>query len=676
MMNAMPDYRANLTALRAYLPAELFQWLSGEHRTVSTLVGGSDVGWNIDLGGRLLYPSGAEAYARDQVENFLKEPVRRISFAASNFLFDDDQIGPGGSFTPKPIDAESLAEKLHAQGEFIAARFADSLLRHIDGSVLDWFPDPTAGHLVSFGLGLGLHLAPLVEALPFRDLIIVDPYPEFLRHSLHAVDWRGLALELESRGGRIWFCIGQDAHALTEHVQAVLRGPNYIRIDGAYMFQHYEAAPLPDVIRGIQERGPILEMSQGFFEDEIRMVTHTVQHISAETAQLLTDRPAPIADPPPVLVIGSGPSADASMDHVARLQSEGAVVISAGTGLGVALNHGVTPDFHCEIENTVTIDEGLGLLAKDHDLSAIPLIASWTVSPRTSAFFPRRIFYFRDSNAGSRLFAKPEQIIALSGPTVANLACRAAIAVGVRDIYLFGIDLGSRARDVHHSGKSAYNLVEDAFWKSGRGMDGLEIEVPGNRGGTVFTSRQFQLTRTGFERLIRAFPETRFHNCSDGVRIAGAEPADAHTVSLRGIDGVGGAERLFSRLQAPSNIDANACRAGMRDYRAALSSWWSDVDSVLGTTGMSLDATIDRLYPHFADGLSAARMDAMGAIQASFAGSITSMLQLSYTIVRRLPAAQQTAAAQHVCDAMRRILSDAVRVADQNSRDLESEIPK
>jgi hypothetical protein len=675
-MTIAPHVAANLEALRSALPPELHTWLSSNPSTASRLTGGPVEGWNIDLGGRPLYPTGAAAYVEPQLTAFLASPVRRISFAASNFLFEEDQYGPDGDFTPRPLNAERLAGKLHAQGEFIAARFAEALLNDVDGRTLDWFPDRDTGHLVCFGLGLGLHLPKLVDALPFRDLVLVDPFPEFLLHSLDVVDWRALAEELARRGGRIWFCIGQDAQTLTEQVQTALRGHNYIRIDGAYMFQHYEVAPLPEVIRQIQERGPILEMAKGFFEDEIRMLTHTVQHHLAGPARLLVDRPPPREPMPPVLVIGSGPSADRSMDHVSRLQCEGAVVISAGTGLGVALNHGVTPDLHCEIENTVTIDEGLTLLAKDHDLAKITLLASWTVSPRTSAFFPNRIFYFRDSNAGSRLFASPDQVIGLSGPTVANLACRAAIAVGVRDIYLFGIDLGSRARDVHHSEKSAYNLAEDEFWKSGRGMDGLEIEAPGNRGGTVFTSRQFQLTRTGFERLIRAFAGTNFHNCSDGVRIAGAEPVDPSGLSFAGSEGPGSADRFFAGLGKPTDAVPGLCRDRLFAYRQALADWWSAMEKVLTRPDLDLDGLIDSVHPCIEDGLAADRMDAMGAIQASFAGSITSMLQLSYTVLRRLPADDRLTATRHLTAQMCEILSDAVRRAEQNSRDLESQIPK
>ncbi|RVU39416.1 DUF115 domain-containing protein [Hwanghaeella grinnelliae] len=675
-MTRLPDKRANLAAMRPILPPDLFAWLADDQRTASSLVGGPEEGWNIDLGGRLLYPSGASAYVDPQVSEFLANPVRRISFAASNFLFEEDQFGRDGRFTPRPLESKRLAAKLHEQGEFIAARFAEALLDHVDGQSLEWFPEKDAGHLVCFGLGLGLHLPMLVDALAIRDLVVVDPFPEFLRHSLHIVDWKALADELNRRGGRIWFCIGQDSQTLAEQVQTALRGPNYIRIDGAYMFQHYDVAPLPDVIRQIQERGPILEMAKGFFEDEIRMLTHTVQHHLAGPARLLVDQPPSKGPIPPVLVVGSGPSADKSMDQVARLQRDGAVVISAGTGLGVALNHGVTPDLHCEIENTVTIDEGLGLLTRDHDLSKITLLASWTVSPRTSAFFPNRIFYFRDSNAGSRLFARPEQVIGLSGPTVANLACRAAIALGVRDIYLFGIDLGSRARDVHHSEKSAYNLVEDEFWKTGRGMDGLEIEAPGNRGGTVFTSRQFQLTRTGFERLIRAYDGTNFHNCSDGVRIAGADPIDPVGLSFAGSEATAAVDSVLAKLGAAADPDPELCRTKLLAYRQALLQWWTGVEDLLRRPDLDLDGLIDGLYPMIEDGLSATRMDAMGAIQASFAGSITSMLQLSYTVLRHLPNGDRQTATRFLAPRMREILSDSVRRAEQNSRDLESEIPK
>lgn len=674
-MTSAPDYSANLSALQPFLPAALYAWLSENRPLTSRLVGGPAEGWNVDLGGRLLYPMGTADYVDPQISAFLANPVRRISFAASNFLFEEDQTGPDGSFSPRPLQAGRLAERLNEQGEFISARFAEALLHKVDGRSLDWFPAAEAGHLVSFGLGLGLHLPKLISALPVRDLVVVDPFPEFLRHSLSVLDWRGLVSELNRRGGRLWFCIGTDAHVLTEEIQTALRGPNYIRIDGAYMFQHYDVPPLPDVIRQIQERGPILELAKGFFEDELRMVSHTVQHHLEGPARLMKDLPPTKEEMPPVLVVGSGPSADTTMDDVARLQQEGAVVISAGTGLGVALNHGVIPDLHCEIENTVTIDEGLKLLARDHDLSKIPLLASWTVSPRTTVFFNDRVFYYRDSNAGSRLFAKPEEIVGFSGPTVANLACRAAIALGVKDIYLFGIDLGSRSKETHHSAKSAYNLMEDDFWRTGRGMDTLEIEVPGNTGGTVYTSRQFQLTRTGFERLIDTFSQTRFHNCSDGVRIRGAEPADSACLSMAGQGSSPPIDRLLGRLGDAVPPNGHGCRSALAAYRAALSDWWASVAPVLEQPGGDLEDLIDRLYPLIQDGLDARRMDAMGAIQASFAGSVTSMLQFAYTVLRRMPAEERRGLTEAAAASMRDILGDAVARAEQNSRDLEDEIP-
>ena len=67
---------------------------------------------------------------------------------------------------------------------------------------------------------------------------------------------------------------------------------------------------------------------------------------------------------------------------------------------------------------------------------------------------------------------------------------------------------------------------------------------------------------------------------------------------------------------------------------------------------------------------------AMGAIQASFAGSITSMLQLSYTVLRRLPTGDRPIVTRHLAAHMVEILSGAVRRAEQNSRDLECQIPK
>ena len=672
-MSDSVDPGANLAALARSLPPDLAAYLASAPATQSSLTGSAGA-WNIDLGGSALYPGGAEAYAQGQVDAFRANPVRRISYAVSNFLFSPDQTDAEGRFMPRPLDGEGLAQRLTAENpDSIAAGFAGSLLRHTDGAELDWFPDPGAGHLIVFGLGLGLHVPMLVDALDVRDVVIVDPYPEFLLHSLSAVDWAGLVAVLNRRGGALTFLFGNEAPVLAAGVQEVMRRAQYARIDGAYMFEHYQAAPLPDTIRQVQERGPLMELSKGFFEDELRMMSQTVWNLAAGTGRYLDPRRENRSGCPAAVILGSGPSADRGIPHVERLVRQGAALFTVGTGLSVALEHGLTPDCHFEIENEGTILDGLDALTDKFDLKRVALFGSWTVAPSNVAYFGSATFYFRDTNSGTRLFADPDEAVYLSGPTVANLACRFAIAVGIPAAYLFGVDLGSRDPEVHHSQRSLYSTLDSEFWQTGRGMDLLEIEAPANLGGTAYTSRQFLLTRTTFEGLFRYFSGTRFYNCSDGILLPGAEPLPPETANLP--PGTAGTVFSADDFAVPYRTSDFADR--LDGFKQALDAWHRDFNDVLAGCGDDLDRLIDGTLPliRLADDSRSHGADA--AVHVTFSGSLLSMMQMAYALHRRLPEARRPEFMRLAVREMGEWVDGAVRrardLADAVSNDTERE---
>jgi hypothetical protein len=122
---------------------------------------------NIDLGGGTLYPKPALEWTRDQLEEFTDNPDRLIfkdpshcNLSGYSFKF----------FQPMQdyFKSKGIAEKLSA------------------GPVVD------IGFLFVFGIGLGYHLRDLVETTPAKRMILIEPLPEFMVHSLSAIEWRDI----------------------------------------------------------------------------------------------------------------------------------------------------------------------------------------------------------------------------------------------------------------------------------------------------------------------------------------------------------------------------------------------------------------------------------------------------------------------------------------------------
>ncbi len=568
-------------------------------------------GPNLLRGGTPLYAPDAMQAAAAQVDSFLKRPVRHLS----NF--------------------NGIPEKT----DLLSHQAIRTVLSGLQGQTLNQAPDPDTGYLISFGLGLGLHLPILQTALPFRTLIVVEDNAEFLFHSLHTVDWTALANECKARGGRLYLIMTGDAQSVADTLLREMRGPEFPMIDGSYIFQHYTSPFLDKAVGALRDAMPIIEANDGFFEDEQVMLAQACRTFLRNDFHLLTEAPTPRPlKPMPVFVVGSGPSLDRNIEDVRR-NRDNVVLMSCGTSLRPLLEAGMTPDFHCEIENVEDIGTILGLLSKEHDLSGIPLIAANTVRQDVLDLFDRKILFWRDTVVPTRLLARLDDTLAMTGPTVTNLAIRAAISMGFYEFYLFGVDLGSPDPDKHHSNASIYNTTDDEYWKSGAAMEPFLIEQPGNMGGTIYTNRPFLLTKFFFETLFSRFPNHHFFNCSHGVRFENAKPILSDTLTALP------AERPRPEIVQQCLEELTGTKAGalvpadrLIEYRAALVDRFGKLATLCQTGGEGdFDALLADIRSLVAPVSYRTEFSTKSAVDTLISGTITTILHFGYFMVRRIP---------------------------------------
>ncbi|MEQ9488454.1 MAG: DUF115 domain-containing protein [Alphaproteobacteria bacterium] len=638
-------FHQNLVALRPFLSDALFSYLMTDSRPGATLVADGDGKLNIDLGGRLLYAPDAETYCRNQVNDFVANPVRRVSLITSNFLFQPDQLGPAGepfSFTPRPADAGRLAKMLPPPGDRVAGDIARELLPLIDGKALDWFPDRDAGHMVIFGIGLGLHVPILAERLPVRHLILIEQYPEFLKLCLHAVDWRPVTERFSASGGSISFVVGNKPDALAADIIELMRGPAYSRIDGAFFQTHFKTEVFEQTVARIQERSPEIERSQGFFEDELLMIRNTAANLRAGSPRLFYDTGPPRDRKDAertMMIVGSGPSVTASMPEIQRLRREGVPIISAGTGIGPLLAAGITPDAHCEIENVPELVDVIRAYDPAH-LKKVTLLGSTTLDPRIPPLFNDLVYVLRAGLSSSALFAKGFPASGLAGPTVANMACRVAMGLGYSKLLLFGIDLGSKDADRHHADDTLYYTQEGEWWESGNDMAAFVIPVEGNRGGTVYTNQPFLGARSAFETLFRDRKNATVLNCSDGMRIPGAATAEAGEISATEADSAAGFSDQLRNLPSVDGSGADL-PAVIAAFATGFQGWADRADRLLASfasRNVDLDALLDAVDALIEPGRDIRKIETHDDLAALCArGSLLSAMQFAHTLYRRMP---------------------------------------
>ena len=472
---------------------------------VTRLTGADGIGeLNLDLGHTVFYEPSAGEYVVEQLEAFARAPKRITAHLP-------------------PID--------HV-GTLLADSFYGEFYRALDirpESLISDAGDRTGGFLILLGVGLGGHIRQLTKSYEVRHVVIVEQMIEFIWHSFHVEDWTVWMNRITDAGGTIRFITSPVADEVPNYLYWHLRQSNLELIAGSLIFKHYSSPYLDTVERLFRERLPLISVSAGFFEDELVMLQNSYRNFAGHDYFLLEPKPRP-AVPVPALVVGAGPSIDRAIETI-RALSGAAVVISCGTALGVLLRNGIVPDIQCELENVAAVWDHHSLNARTHDLSGIMLVASSTVDPRVASLFGRRIFFFRDSVSSTKLFGNGFVEFSGAAPSVTNLGLRLSRTLGFREIFLFGVDLGARDPDRHHSKDAIYCTDEEWGKAYTRNQERMTIPLPGNFGGTVYTNRVLLWFRMMMADFLLMVPDLTVWNCSDGASIPGTTPRLASQVA-------------------------------------------------------------------------------------------------------------------------------------------------
>ena len=585
----------------------------------STLVGSTATGdLNIDLGHTLFYDTDAVTFAASQVEGFKQVP--------GQFFMDPPQR--------------------HDPPGFVHERVSEAMYDFLDGRDLPKLPlgeAHDAGYLLVFGLGLGFHIPPLLERCDVRYVIIMEEFLEFLDHSFWFQDWEALHATAGERNCRFFFIFGNDPASVHSRMHWFMRGEGFGLIDGSYIFRHYRSMLLDGAYEQFRKELPLLPISIGYWEDELVMIQNCGFNLTHYDSYLLDTAPRLERDVP-VFIIGSGPSVDKSFD-VIRANRDKAVLISCGTGLSTLLHNGIVPDFHCELENVVGSFKHLETLRDAHGtLKQITLIAANTVYPEMLDLFASRILFFRDSVCTTSLWAPDKLGIYGATPTVTNVGIRASLLIGFRQLYLFGVDLGTRDTSKRHSDQSIYSTNTDWAAQYEDRSRAWNIPMPANFGGTAFTNDILQWARMLMIHSLDPFPTAKVFNCSDGVRITGTIPKLPRTVSLS--TPVGRRDRVIAQVKdALAYITAPdlAGRVSLETLMADFADWEACVDDLVQealATEMSFPSFYARMLPELRE---SGRREFQNVLRAAYIGSLMMIFQVGYFFYHRIPDHEQVA---------------------------------
>jgi hypothetical protein len=386
--------------------------------------------------------------------------------------------------------------------------------------------------IIMFGLGVGYQLEKLLDEHTVEKLFICEPNPDFFYASLFAIDWQAIFETVEKSKTRIYLNIGDDGTNLFRDLlsQFYAIGP-YI-LNSTYFYQSYYNASLNFAISQLREQLQVVISMGEYFDHAYYGIAHTKEGMRRKIPVLAANPASKLSyddKEVPIFIVGNGPSLDSSIEAIKEWQGQ-AIVVSCGTALQALHRHGITPDFHAEIEQNRSTFDWAVLIGDLEYLKDITLISCNGIHPDTCDLYKNVMIAFKEGESSTvsalNVLGRENFATLLNAfPTVSNFAIDLFSTIGFTSIYLIGVDLGFVDVKHHHSKLSGYYQEDGKETYDYTDSANTSLIVPGNFRPKVNSKHEFKVSRQVIEQVTSAKPKGQeFYNCSDGAKIRGALP--------------------------------------------------------------------------------------------------------------------------------------------------------
>lgn len=386
--------------------------------------------------------------------------------------------------------------------------------------------------IIMFGLGVGYQLEKLLAEHTVEKLFICEPNPDFFYASLFAIDWQNIFETVENSETRIYLNIGDDGTNLFRDLlsQFYAIGP-YI-LNSTYFYQSYYNASLNSAISQLREQLQIVISMGEYFDHAYYGIAHTKEGMRRKIPVLAANPASKLSydeKEVPIFIVGNGPSLDSSIEAIKEWQGQ-AIIVSCGTTLQALHRHGITPDFHAEIEQNRSTFDWAVLIGDLDYLKNITLISCNGIHPDTCDLYKDVMIAFKEGESSTvsalNVLGRENFTTLLNAfPTVSNFAIDLFSTIGFTSIYLIGVDLGFVDVKHHHSKSSGYYQEDGKETYDYSQSANTSLRVAGNFRPTVNTKHEFKVSRQVIEQVTAAKPRGQeFYNCSDGAKILSTLP--------------------------------------------------------------------------------------------------------------------------------------------------------
>lgn len=365
------------------------------------------------------------------------------------------------------------------------------------------------------GIGLGYHLIELIKTKNIYHICLFENEPDFFFACLHTIDWQVIFSHFNQSYRSLKLFLEKDIHHSVNGTKSMVSENGLTVLSNGYFFNHLDGNYYNNFLDTFRQQASYLNMGYGSLEDEVFGIAHTLINLKNNHPVLTEGGKA--TNKIPCFIVANGPSLDYLIDTI-KAYKEKAIIISCGSTLSVLYRSNITPDLHIEIERTYATTESFRDIDKNY-LKNIPLIALNNVPPSTYRLFSKSYITFKTNDAGTILIDEIDKsslvrTIEYSNPTVTNMAIAVSIKLGFTELYLLGVDLGSKTNQ-HHAKNSVYEDHEKF-----KDIDfSMPLVVEGNFGSKVKTSSTLLYANYNISACIENNSNINVYNLSNGAKI-------------------------------------------------------------------------------------------------------------------------------------------------------------
>ncbi len=395
--------------------------------------------------------------------------------------------------------------------------------------------------MLFLGTGLGYVIEEFYKKVDIKHAIVVEPNDDLFFASLHVFDYKSLLSFLQSNNQSITFYTGNKRDNFISFLN------NYFYEKGRYLnkcmsiYVHYKSSEISDFITELNNHFSSVNRGFGFYDDGLFGLSHGIHNCLNSKSFIKDD--IFISNKyknMPVFIIGNGPSLDNDIDFIRKNQDK-ALIVACGTTLDTLYNQGIKADIFIATERVLDMVNIFSHLDKDY-IKDVILVSSEVVHPDVSKHFKHTCLFLKTEetfhllrfiNDRLKTFISKLRFIYLMNPHVSNLAVSFALNVGFKNIYLFGIDNGTKNANKMHS-SSSFLYSECNYSAEGINFEKDDLALANFGDGSVITNQIFKVSISNLNSIVRAYRdnELRIFNCSDGALIDAIEAKRSRDINI------------------------------------------------------------------------------------------------------------------------------------------------